>query len=351
MEISIGNRKIGPGHPCFIIAEMSANHLQNFDLAVKIIREAAKCGADAIKLQTFTPDTLTIDCDRDCFTISQGTVWDGRTLYDLYSEACSPWEWQPELKKIAEEEGLVCFSTPYDQTAVEFLEKMNVPAYKVASFEILDVPLIECVASKNKPVIISTGISTISEIAEAVATCRNAGNNDIILLKCTSAYPAPPDEINLKTIKNLAETFGVIAGLSDHTAGISVPVGAVALGACVIEKHFTLSRDNGGPDAGFSLEPDEFNRMVKSIREVEKAIGSVTYELSATSKRNRAFARSLFAVRDIPAGETLSSQNIRSIRPGFGLPPKYLKQLIGKKSSKMILRGTPLSWDMVERSE
>jgi pseudaminic acid synthase len=348
MKITIANRVIGPGYPCFIIAEMSANHLQNFDLAVKIIKEAKRCGADAIKLQTFTPDTITIDSNEKYFTINQGTAWDGRTLYDLYQEAYSPWEWQPELKEIAEKEGLICFSTPYDRTAVDFLENMNVPAYKVASFEILDTPLIEYIALKGKPVIISTGIASLAEIAEAVMVCRRAGNDQIILLKCTSAYPAPVDEINLKTIANLSETFNVLAGLSDHTEGTIIPAGAVALGACVIEKHFTMSRKLGGPDAGFSLEPAEFAQMVRSVRDVEKAIGTVTYELTETSKRNREFSRSLFVIRDINAGELFTDQNIRSIRPGFGISPGYSKDILGRKSTREIKRGTPLSWDMVD---
>jgi len=342
-SIMVKNKRIGKNLPVFIIAEMSANHLQKFDNAIKIIKAAKEAGADAIKLQTYTPDTITIDCDKDYFQIKQGTLWDGQSLYDLYKKAYTPWEWQPKLKEIAESEDLICFSTPSDKSSVDFLEGINVPAYKIASFEITDIPLIEYTASKGKPTIISTGIATLSDIEEAVNVCKRMGNDQIALLKCTSAYPAPLEEINLNTIPNLAETFKTVVGLSDHTLGISVPIASVALGACIIEKHLTLDRKLEGPDAAFSLEPDEFKAMVKSVREVEKALGEVSYDLTEKMKKSREFSRSLFVVKDIKAGETFTEENIRSIRPGYGLHPKYLKNILGKKSTRAIKKGTPLS--------
>lgn len=345
--IKIENKKIGGNNPTFIIAEMSANHLQNFDYAVKIIKEAKKAGADAIKLQTYTPDTITIDCDNEYFQIKQDTIWDGTTLYKLYEKAYTPWEWQPKLKKIAEEEGLICFSSPFDKTAVDFLEDMDVPAYKIASFEITDIPFIEYIASKGKPIIISTGIATLSDIEEAVNACKRMGNNQIALLKCTSAYPSPLEDINLRTIPNIKDTFKTLVGLSDHTLGSSVAVGAVALGAKIIEKHFTLSRANGGPDSAFSMEPHEFKTMVNSIRDIEKALGEVTYELTYKMKRSREHSRSLFIVKDIKAGEEFTEDNIKSIRPGFGLAPKYINSVLGKKARIDIKKGTPLSWDLI----
>jgi len=347
MTFRLADRKIGDGSPVFIIAELSANHLQKFDLAVETIKAMKEAGADAVKLQTYTPDTITIDSDNDYFQIKQGTLWDGTTLYKLYQEAYTPWEWQPKLKKIAEDLGLICFSSPFDKTAVDFLEGMDVPAYKVASFEITDIPLIEYIASKGKPVIISTGIAELSDIREAVDACRQMGNNQIALLKCTSAYPAPLEEVNLKTIPHLEETFQTVVGLSDHTLGISVPVAAVALGAKIIEKHFILNRKLGGPDAAFSLEPAEFKAMVTAVREVEKALGEVSYELTEKMKRSREFSRSLFAIKDIKAGEILTEENIRSIRPGFGLHPRHLKEIIGKKAKTFIRKGTPLSWELL----
>ena len=348
MCVKIANKKIGKNYPVFIVAELSANHLRKFDNAVKLIKEAKEAGADAVKLQTYTPDTITIDCENEYFQIKQGTIWDGKTLYELYKEAYTPWEWQPKLKKIAEEMGLILFSTPFDKTAVDFLEEMNVPAYKIASLEILDIPLIEYVASKGKPVIISTGIATLSDIKEAVNACKRMENDQIALLKCTSVYPVPLGEINLKTIPNLAETFGTIVGLSDHTLTISVPVASVALGACIIEKHFTLNRPSGGADAAFSLEPDEFKAMVKAIREVEKALGEVSYELTEKMKKSRQHSRSLFVVKNMKAEEIFTEENVRSIRPGYGLPPKYLKDILGKKAKKDIKRGTPLSWELID---
>ena len=346
--ITIKNKKIGKNFPVFIIAELSANHLQKFNNAVKLIRAAKDAGVDAIKLQTYTPDTITIDCDNEYFQIKQGTLWDGQTLYQLYKKAYTPWEWQPKLKKIAESEGLIFFSSVFDKTSVDFLEKMNVPAYKIASFEITDIPLIEYVAGKGKPVIISTGIATLSDIEEAVNACKRIGNDQIALLECVSAYPAPLEDINLRTIPNLADTFKKVVGLSDHTLGISVPIASVALGASIIEKHLTLDRSLGGPDAAFSLEPEEFKEMVKSIREVEKALGEVSYDLTDKMKKSRELSRSLFAVKDINAGELFTEDNIRSIRPGYGLHPKYLKEILGTRATRDIKRGTPLGWELIE---
>ena len=345
--ITIKNKKIGKNFPIFIIAEMSANHLQKFDNAVKLIKAAKEAGADAVKLQTYTPDTITIDCDNEYFQIKQGTLWDGQTLYELYKKAYTPWEWQPKLKKIAEEEGLIFFSSVFDKTAVDFLEEINVPAHKIASFEITDIPLIEYAASKGKPIIISTGIATISDIEEAVNACKRMGNEQITLLKCVSAYPTPLEDVNLRTIPNLAETFKTVVGLSDHTLGISVPIASVALGACIIEKHLTLDRKLGAPDAAFSLEPEEFKAMVKSVREAEKALGEVSYDLTEKMKKSSEFSRSLFVVKDIKAGEVFTEENIRSIRPGYGLPPKYLKDILGKRATQDIKKGTPLKWKLI----
>lgn len=343
----INNKEIGEGQPTFIIAEMSANHNQKFEVAIEILKAAKESGADAVKLQTYTPDTLTIDADNEYFRI-KGTLWEGETLYSLYGKAYTPWDWQPELKKIAERLGLICFSSPFDQSAVDFLENMDVPAYKVASFELVDIPLIEYIASKGKPIIMSTGMATIKEISEAVETARKKGVMDIALLKCTSAYPAKPEDMNLVTIPHLTETFDVIAGLSDHTLGISVPVASVALGASIIEKHFTLSRANGGPDAAFSLEPEEFKAMVEAVRTVEKALGNVNYNITAEETESKVFRRSLFVVNDIKAGETFTEDNTRSIRPGYGLPPKYLKDILGKKAKRDIKRGTPLNRELLK---
>lgn len=345
--IKIGSKVIGKNNPVFIIAEMSANHLQSFDNAVKIIKEAKKAGADAIKLQTYTPDTITLDCDNEYFQIKQGTIWDGTTLHKLYKTAYTPWEWQPKLKEIAEEEGLICFSSPFDKTAVDFLEDMDVPAYKVASFEITDIPFIEYIASKGKPIIISTGIATLSDIEEALNACKRVGNNQVALLKCTSAYPSPMEDINLKTIPNIEDTFNTVVGVSDHTLGSTVAIGAVALGAKIIEKHFTIDRSAGGPDSVFSMEPGEFKEMVNSIREIEKALGGVNYELTYKMKKSREHSRSLFAVEDIKAGEELNETNVKSIRPGFGMHPRYLKDILGKGAKKDIKRGTPLDWSLI----
>ena len=342
MNFKIKNRMIGDNANVFIVAEISANHLQKFDNAVKLVKKAKECSADAIKLQTYTADTLTIDCNNKYFKIKHGTIWDGRTLYDLYQEASTPWEWHGKLKKIAEDLGLIFFSTPFDRTAVDFLEEMDVPLYKIASFEIIDIPLIEYIASKRKPIIMSTGIALLKDIQEAVKACRRMGNDKIALLKCTSAYPAPMEEVNLITIPDMQKKFKTVIGLSDHTSGISVPVASVSLGTKIIEKHLTLDRKKGGPDASFSLEPEEFRTMVQSIREVEKAIGKVSYDLTKKIKRSREFSRSLFVVKDIKKGEEFTNDNIRSIRPGYGLAPKYIQKIIGKTSKKNLAKGTPM---------
>lgn len=348
--ININNCLIGPGQQVYIVAEMSANHNQDFDEAVRILHAAKEAGANAVKLQTYTPDTLTIDCDNEYFHIGKGTIWEGRTLYDLYGEAYTPWEWQPKLKEIASVLGLDLFSTPFDATAVDFLEEMGVPVYKIASFEIVDLPLVRRVAQTGKPIIMSTGMTTLSEIEEAVGTARESGATQIVLLKCTSAYPAPPDEMNLRTIPHLAEAFGVPVGLSDHTLGIAVPVAAVALGACIVEKHFTLSRNIPGPDSAFSLEPHELKAMVEAIRVVEEALGEVHYDVTEREVASRVFRRSLFVVKDMKAGEAFTEGNIRSIRPGYGLPTRYLDQVLGRRAARDIARGMPLTWDHVAGS-
>jgi pseudaminic acid synthase len=332
----------------FIIAELSANHGHDINIAKDTIKAAKAAGADAIKIQTYTADTLTIDCDSEYFKLTSGTIWDGRTLYDLYSEAYTPWEWQKELMSYAESIGLIFFSTPFDKTAVDFLEELEVPIYKVASFEIIDIPLIEYIASKGKPIIMSTGIASLSDIEEAIEACKRMGNNQIVLLKCTSAYPANVEEANLKTIPNMKETFGVEVGLSDHTLGITVPIVAIALGAKVIEKHFILDKSIGGPDSSFSLEPHEFRQMVESVREAEKALGRVDYSMDEKKKNSRKLGRSLFVVKDMQAGEPFTEDNLRSIRPGYGLASKHFNKILNRKATTDIKRGTPLSWDKVE---
>ena len=347
-EVVIQGRSIGYKHPVYMVAEMSANHNHSYNDAVQLVHAAKEAGADAVKLQTYTADTLTIKSDRPEFVVGGGTAWDGRTLYDLYQEAHTPWDWQPKLKEIADEIGLVLFSTPFDPTSVDFLEQMNVPAYKVASFELVDLPLIERIAATGKPMIMSTGMATLTEIAEAVNTARQAGATEIALLKCTSAYPAPTEEANLATIPHLAEAFGVPTGLSDHTLGIAVPVAAVALGACMIEKHFTLSRDKPGPDSHFSLEPHEFKEMVQAVRAAHAAIGHVNYGLTAKEEASRVFRRSLFVVKDIVEGEPFTTENVRSIRPGHGLSPHLVRQILGRSAACKLERGTPLRWDHVK---
>ena len=347
--ISIDKRQIGAEHPVWIIAELSANHNQNFDQAVNLIKAAKEAGADAIKLQTYNPDTMTIDYDNEYFRIGKGTIWEGRTLYDLYKEAYTPWEWQPKLKIIANDLGMDLFSTPFDKTAVDFLGKMDVPAYKIASFELVDIPLIQYVARTGKPIIMSTGMATLAEIDEAVTEAREAGCKEIALLKCTSAYPADPAEMNLRTISHMAEAFGVPVGLSDHTLGIAVPVVAVALGACIVEKHFTLSRSIPGPDSSFSLEPQEFKEMVDAIRTTEKALGKVSYEVTEHEAASFVFRRSLFVTKDMSAGELFTEDNIRSIRPGYGLHTRFQNNIIGLKAAENIPAGTPLQWRLISK--
>lgn len=348
MGFKIDKKEIGENKPTFIIAELSANHMNDFDIAVKTIEAMAEAGADAVKFQTFTPDTITIDCDNEYFQIKQGTVWDGQFLHKLYEDAYMPWDWQPKLKKIAENLGLIVFSSPFDKTSVDFLEDMDVPAYKIASFEITDIPLIEYVASKGKPIIISTGIASFEDIELAVKTCLDANNDKIALLKCTSSYPAPLEEINLNTIPDIKEKFNVVVGLSDHTLGGEVSTAAIALGSNIIEKHFILDRNMGGPDSEFSMEPNEFKQMVDSIRNIEKALGKVSYELSDKMKANREFSRSLFVVRDMKNDEVITEDNVHSIRPGFGLHPKYLNEILGKKVNKDLKKGTPFELNFVK---
>jgi len=344
--VFVYNRNIS-NNRTFIIAELSANHGQKLSIALDTIKAAKEAGADAVKIQTYTPDTITINCDNEYFQIKQGTLWDGTILYNLYKTAYTPWEWHNELFEYAEKIGITFFSTPFDKSAVDLLEKLNNPLYKIASFELNDIPLIKYAASKGKPMIMSTGVSTLEEIEEAVQACYAVGNYDITLLKCTSSYPAPLDEANLLTIPNMIKRFGIKIGLSDHTMGDIAASTAVALGASVIEKHFILDRSLGGPDADFSMEPSEFEIMVERIRDVEKTLGSVSYELSDKMKKNRKFSRSLFAVKDIKEGEVFTEENVRSIRPGDGLSPKYLPEILGKKAKKSITFGEPILWDLI----
>jgi len=344
--VTIGGRKIGGGNPVFIVAEMSANHHRSLETAVRIIREAKKAGADAVKLQTYTPDTMTIDSDKPPFTITDGP-WKGYRLYDLYREAYTPWEWHPVLKEAARGEGIILFSTPFDVTAVDFLEDMGAPAYKIASFELTDIELLRKVAGTGKPIIVSTGMAGFDEIAEAVGVLGEAGCSELVLLKCTSAYPARPEDMNLRTIPHLAETFGVPVGLSDHTMSPEAALAAVALGACVVEKHFTLSRSEPGPDSAFSLEPAELSRLVRSIRTVERSLGGVSYTLSRGERNSRIFRRSIFAVKDIREGEKFTRDNVRVIRPGHGLAPVHLPEVLGCTASRDIERGTPITWELL----
>jgi pseudaminic acid synthase len=346
--LRIGNGTIGQGRPVYVIAELSANHNQEFENAVRLIHKAKEAGADAVKLQTYTADTITMQGEGEQFRIAGGTLWDGRTLHDLYGEAYMPWEWQPKLKKVADDLGMDLFSTPFDDSAVDFLEKINVPAHKVASFELVDIGLIQKIARTGKPMIISTGMATVEEIEEAVQAARQAGAGQIALLKCTSAYPARPDEANLRTIPELARRFGVPAGLSDHTMETAVAVAAVTLGACIVEKHITLSRSLKGPDSEFSLEPQEFKAMVEAIRTTEQALGAVHFGVSPQEANSRAFRRSLYVVLDLRRGEEFTAENVRSIRPGHGLHTRHLPQVLGKRAARDIVRGTPLGWDLVE---
>lgn len=344
----LGDKIINDNSETFIIAEMSANHMMDFDRAVKIIESAKKAGADAIKLQTYTPDTITLDCDNKYFQITQGTIWDGTTLHKLYETAYTPWEWQPELKSIAEENGLICFSSPFDLTAVDFMEEMDMPVYKVASFEITDIPLIRKIARLKKPIIMSTGIAYPEDIELALETCEKEGNEDVMLLKCTSAYPSPYEDINLRVIPDMAEKYNVLTGISDHTMGNAVAVGSIPLGAKIIEKHLTLRRDDGGPDGAFSMEPEEFREMVDNIRMVEKALGRVTYDLTEKQVKSREHSRSLFAVKDIKKGDIITKENVRSVRPGFGLHTKYYDEILGKCVNRDIELGTPMDAEYIE---
>ncbi len=348
MDFKIDGRAIGDGQPVYIIAEVSANHGGSFETAKEMIRGARDAGADAVKLQTYTADTMTLETDAEHFVIRQGTIWDGRTLHDLYQEAYTPWEWQPELKRLADSLGISLFSTPFDASAVDFLEEMGVGAHKIASFEITDVPLIERCAATGKPIIISTGIAEEADIQDALAACRRAGNAQIALLKCTSSYPAPLDAMNLRMIPDLAARFGVISGLSDHSLGLEAPIVATALGARIIEKHFILDRSAGGPDAAFSLELDDFARMVEAVRNAEETLGTVGYTLSEAARRARELSRSLFVARDIPMGGELTDANIRAVRPGFGLAPKHLDALIGRHAKRPLAKGTPLRWEDID---
>lgn len=332
-----------------IIAEMSANHGHDINIAKKTIKAAKEAGADAVKIQTYTADTITMDCDNEYFRIEHGTIWDGQTLYKLYQEAYTPWEWHRELFDYAEEIGIEIFSTPFDFTAVDLLEDLHVKRYKIASLEITDLPLIEYVASKNKPIVISTGIATLQEIEEAVAVCRKQGNNDITLLQCVVEYPANPEDSRLAMIPDMKERFGVKVGLSDHSMGHEVAVIASAMQISMIEKHFIMDHSVGGPDASFSLDTDEFREMVSNIRKTEQIIGQVTYDLDDNKKKMREFARSLFVVENVQRGDMITNKNIRSIRPGHGIAPKYLSEILGKTFKEDFERGTPLQWDMINK--
>lgn len=347
-EIKIGSRIISETSPVFIVAEISGNHNQDYDRAIEIIHAAKEAGADAVKLQTYTPGSITIDCDDPCFQINEGTIWDGMTLHKLYQQAYTPWEWQPKLKEEANNLGMECFSSPFDFTSVDFLENMNVPAYKIASYEINDIPLIRKIARLHKPVIFATGIAYLEDIERALSVCREEGNEDIILLKCVSSYPTPYEAINLNVIPTLAKTFGCLVGISDHTMGTIVSASSIALGVKMVEKHLTLRRSDGGPDSAFSMEPEEFAQMVKDIRIMEKALGSSEYRLTDTQKLEHGGSRSLFVVKDIAAGEALTPENIRSIRPGDGLHTMYYEEVLGKKAKTSLRKGTPLKWELIE---
>lgn len=344
--MKIGNLEINSDSKVFIIAELSANHNGSLDTALETIRAAKRAGADCIKLQTYTAETITIDSRKDDFLI-KGTIWEGRNLHELYQEAYTPWEWHQALFEEAKNQGLICFSSPFDTTAVDFLESLNVPAYKIASFEITDIPLIEYVASKGKPIILSTGIAEIEDIELAIDACKRMGNHDIALLKCTSSYPAPIEEANMVMVKDMAERFGVITGLSDHTMGSTVPIVATCFGAKIIEKHFILDREIGGPDASFSMNEEEFTAMVKAVREAESAIGKVDYTLTEKQAKGKDFSRSLYVVEDIKEGEVITEKNVRSIRPGFGLHPKFFNQVLGTKAIKDFEKGDKLSLENV----
>lgn len=344
--ITIGKRTLSADSPVFIVAELSANHNQDYNRAVEIIHAAAQAGADAVKLQTYTPDTLTIDCHEDCF-INKGGLWDGLTEYELYQKAYTPWEWQPKLMEEAAKLGLECFSSPFDFTSVDFLESLHVPAYKIASYEINDIPLIRKAARLHKPMIFATGIAYPEDIEKALSVCAEEGNQDVILLKCVSAYPTPYEDVNLNVIPTLAKTYDCLTGISDHTLGTIVSAGAVPLGIRMVEKHLTLRRSDGGPDSAFSMEPEEFAQMVQEIRILEKALGSPEYHLTDKQIEQRQGSRSLFVVKDIAEGEVLTSENIRSIRPGIGLHTMYYEEVLGKHAKHYLKKGTPLAWDLI----
>ena len=344
-EFQIGKKMAGEGHPVFCVAEMSGNHLHDYGRAVEIIHAAREAGADAVKLQTYTADSLSIDCKKEYF-VNHGGLWDGMTEYQLYQEASTPWEWQPKLKELAESLGMECFSSPFDAASVDFMKECGMPAYKVASYEINDIPLIRKIAAQHKPVIFATGIAHLEDIERAMRICKEEGNEEVMLLKCVSAYPTPYEEINLATIPTLAKTYDCPVGLSDHSMGIAVPVGAVALGIKMVERHLTLRRADGGPDGAFSMEPEEFKEMVENIRIVEKAMGSPAYELTERQEKERNGSRSLFVVKEIKAGEKLTPENVRSIRPGYGLHTMYYDEVLGKHAVSDLEKGTPLAWGM-----
>ena len=344
--ITIGKRTLSADSPVFIVAELSANHNQDYNRAVEIIHAAAQAGADAVKLQTYTPDTLTIDCHEDCF-VNKGGLWDGLTEYELYQKAYTPWEWQPKLMEEAAKLGLECFSSPFDFTSIDFLESLHVPAYKIASYEINDIPLIRKAARLHKPMIFATGIAYPEDIERALSVCAEEGNQDVILLKCVSAYPTPYEDVNLNVIPTLAKTYDCLTGISDHTLGTIVSAGAVPLGIRMVEKHLTLRRSVGGPDSAFSMEPEEFAQMVQEIRILEKALGSPEYHLTDKQVEQRQGSRSLFVVKDIAEGEVLTSENIRSIRPGIGLHTMYYEEVLGKHAKHYLKKGTPLAWDLI----
>jgi len=346
-----GKRAIGPNEPVFIIAEMSGNHNQSYTRAKKIIDAAVEAKVDAIKLQTYTPDTITIDCDNEYFQVKTNDAWKGQTLYELYKKAYTPWEWQPKLKEYAEKKGILFFSTPFDDTAVDFLEKMDVKLYKVASFEIIDIPLLEKIGKTKKPVIMSRGMASKEEIKLAIKTLKDNGCPQVAILHCVSSYPAKPEQMNLATIPDIAKTFNAVTGLSDHTLGINTAITSVALGANIIEKHVTLSRAEGGVDSQFSLEPNELKQLVRSIREIEKSIGVANYICDKRESKNIIFRKSLFVVKDIKKGEKLNKKNVKSIRPGHGLPPKYYKNILEKTVKKDLKKGTPLSWNLIKNNK
>lgn len=346
--ISINNRTIGPDQPPYIIAEISANHNGNLDNALKLIEVAKEAGADAVKLQTYTPDTITIDCDKEDFQI-HGGLWDGKSLYKLYQQAYTPWEWHQALFEKAKELGLTIFSSPFDHTAIELLEELGTPAYKIASFEAIDLPLVEAAARTGKPLIISMGMANETEIQEAIDTARNAGCTDLAILHCVSGYPSPAEQYNLRTIQDMKQRFDCTVGLSDHTIDNITAVTSVAMGAAIIEKHFTLDRNGGGPDDSFSLEPGDLKALCRDTKVAWQALGKVNYDLTEAEKGNMIFRRSLYAVRDIQKGEKLTNDNVRSIRPGFGLVPKHLPDILGCTASVDIERGTPILWEKINK--